>query len=239
MRIAILEDDPDQAKLVMLWLEGAGHHSQLYETGRALLNGIVNESYDLLILDWVLPDMSGDKVLVWLRENLNWHLPVLFTTVRDDERDIVKALESGADDYMVKPLRQMELLARINVIGRRHHIDDTQLQVLECPPYALDPASRVIKRDDEVIEMTHKEFDLAMFLFRNIGRILSRGHILESVWGRNPDLNTRTVDTHISRLRNKLKFSDDALWRLSAIYQHGYRLESLHPANDEKQSKAS
>jgi len=239
LRIAILEDDPDQAKLVMLWLEGAGHHSQLYETGRALINGIVNESYDLLILDWVLPDMSGDKVLVWLRENLNWRLPVLFTTVRDDECDIVKALESGADDYMVKPLRQLELLARINVIGRRQQVDDTQLKILDCPPYELDPASRVITYHDEVIDMTHKEFDLALFLFRNIGRILSRGHILESVWGRSPDLNTRTVDTHVSRLRNKLKFSDDVRWRLSAIYQHGYRLESLNPANNEKRSKAS
>ena len=238
MRIALLEDDPDQAGLVQLWLQSAGHTCRVFDTGRALLNEIVNETFDLLILDWILPDMSGDKVLEWIRENLDWHLPVLFTTVRDDERDIVQALEAGADDYMVKPLRQMELLARIKVLGRRHHQEDARDRLLVCPPFELDPMGRTIHRDGKLIETTHKEFDLALFLFRNVGRILSRGHILESVWGRNPDLNTRTVDTHISRLRNKLGLSGDPNWRLSAIYQHGYRLESLQ-ADANRQSQAS
>ena len=147
--------------------------------------------------------------------------------MRDDETDIVTALEAGADDYMIKPVKQMEMLARINALGRRSLAQDDQKQILEVPPFTLDPVARTVERNGDNIEMTYKEFDLAMFLFRNIGRIMSRGHILENVWGRNPDINTRTVDTHISRLRNKLGLNKENGWKLSAIYQHGYRLEKL------------
>ena len=129
MRIALLEDDVSQAGIVELWLSEAGHSCQHFETGKSFIKGIINESFDLLILDWVLPDMNGDEVLSWVRDNINWHIPVLFVTMRDDETDIVAALEAGADDYMIKPVKQMEMLARINALGRRSMAQDDQQQI--------------------------------------------------------------------------------------------------------------
>lgn len=228
MRIAYLEDDVEQAKLVMLWLEDAGHHCQHFGSGRAFIRGVNKDSFDILLLDWLLPDMNGDEVLHWVREKLDWHIPVLFITQRDAEEDIVQALERGADDYMVKPVKLRELLARIAALGRRMGgPQEAASEILEAPPYIFNQNTHVISRNGVNIETTHKEFDLALFLFRNQGRVLSRGHILESVWGQNPDLNTRTVDTHISRLRNKLGLNKHDGWKLSAIYQHGYRLERV------------
>ena len=228
MRIVLLEDEQDQADLVKLWLEESGHVVQHFTSAKALLKEITKDSYDLVILDWVLPEMSGIEVLRWLRKNLDWHIPILFTTGRESEEDIVYALESGADDYMVKPLRMMEMMARIKVLGKRSGGYNTGKEKFEALPYVLDPVQQTISRNGDLVEMTNKEFDLALFLFRNTGRILSRGHILEAVWGRSPDINTRTVDTHISRLRNKLQFNQEEGWRLSAVYQHGYRLENLN-----------
>ena len=103
--------------------------------------------------------------------------------------------------------------------------------------FEIDPDRRLVTRHGETIELTQKDFDLATFLFRNVGNLVSRGHILETVWGRSPELNTRTVDTHVSRLRTKLGLLPENGWRLSAIYQHGYRLEQL--ARDDAESAHS
>jgi len=190
------------------------------------------ESFDLLILDWLVPEISGLEVLDWVRANLDWRIPILFVTTMDREEDIVHGLEHGADDYMTKPVRQRELLARIAAIARRGTSAEDDRGTLELEPYRIDLQTRIISRTGQAIELTQKEYELAVFLFRNADRVLSRGHILQSVWGRNPDLNTRTVDTHISRLRNKLGLNERGTWRLNSIYQHGYRLERA-PEPDE------
>jgi len=228
LRIALLEDDKDQAALVNLWLEGAGHEVKIYPTSREFQKAVARESYDLLVLDWILPDINGDEVLKWVRETVDWPIPVLFMTQRDAEEDVVRILELGADDYMAKPVSQAVLIARINALGRRARPREDNDQSTDYGAYHLDPKIHTISVNGEVIELTSREFDLAWFLFRNSGRVLSRGHILEAVWGSSPDLNTRTVDTHISRLRKKLDISEANGWRLKAIYQHGYRLESLN-----------
>lgn len=149
-------------------------------------------------------------------------MPVIFITARQGESDIVAALEAGADDYLVKPVRQFELLARIGALARRAQ---PETEVLEHDPYTFDTSNRQISVDGEPIKLTEKEYDLALFLFRNRGRVLSRQHLLTSVWGTSAELNTRTVDTHASRLRKKLKLSATEKWKLTSIYQHGYRLE--------------
>ncbi|MDX5151606.1 MAG: response regulator transcription factor [Acidiferrobacterales bacterium] len=228
MRIALLEDDKDQAALVNLWLEGAGHEVKIYPTGREFQKAVARDSYDLLVLDWILPDINGDEVLKWVRETVDWPIPVLFMTQRDAEEDVVHILELGADDYMSKPVSQAVLIARINALGRRARPRNENEQTTDYGAYNLDPKTHTVSVNGEAIELTSREFDLAWFLFRNSGRVLSRGHILEAVWGSSPDLNTRTVDTHISRLRKKLNISEENGWRLKAIYQHGYRLESLN-----------
>lgn len=227
MRIALLEDDLSQADLVRLWLAGAGHAVHTYPRSRELLRALARESFDLYILDWELPDMPGIEVLGWLRRNVADPVPVLFATAREAEEDIVAALKGGADDYVVKPLRRQELLARVEALGRRARAAAPHVERLQAGDIVIDVGRRVVTRKGEPVDLTQKDFDLAVFLFRNIGQLVSRGHILESVWGRSADLNTRTVDTHVSRLRSKLGLTPEHGWRLSAIYQHGYRLEPL------------
>ena len=119
-----------------------------------------------------------------------------------------------------------EMLARIESISRRTKAYKTADEdLLIYPPYTLQRSARIIKLNDEIIEVTQKEFELTLFLFKNAGRVLSRGYILETVWGRSAEVNTRTVDTHVSRLRRKLSLYRENGWQLSSIYQHGYRLE--------------
>ena len=225
MHIALLEDDLDQSVLVQAWLEDAGHKCVVFTSGKELTMSLLRESYDLLLLDWLVPDMNGIQVLQWVRENLDWKIPVLFITQRDAEEDVVEALESGADDYMSKPVKPAEMLARIGSISRRSQQVSAEDDILEFTPYTLQRSTRTVKLNDENIEVTRKEFELTLFFFRNAGRVLSRGYILETVWGRSAEVNTRTVDTHISRLRRKLAISADNGWQLTSIYQHGYRLE--------------
>jgi len=225
VRIALLEDDIDQADLICAWLQGAGHNVRHYSTSRDFLRGVLRDSYELLILDWMLPRMDGLEVMGRVRESLRNYTPILFITARDDEDDVVKALESGADDYMPKPLSQREFLARIVALGRRAGGYASE-QIDNVEPYDIDTERKTVKFNGEPVELTHREFDLAVFMFRHIGSVISRAHILESIWGMHgADLNTRTVDTHISRLRKKLKIGPEKGWKLSAIYQHGYRLE--------------
>ena len=225
MRVALLEDDPDQVALFAEWLRAAGHTCDNFDSGKAFVRNIKHDSYDALILDWMVPDMDGFAVLRWVRENFDWPIPVLFVTAKDQEDDIVRALEQGADDYVVKPAKQRELVARLSAVVRRANtVDDAQTRI-EQDPFLIDLGNHQIQRDGARIEVTQKEYELIVFLFRNIGRVLSRAHILESVWGRNPDINTRTVDTHVSRIRSKLALAPDTGWKLSSIYQHGYRLE--------------
>lgn len=225
MHIALLEDDIDQSTLVQAWLEDAGHKCVVFDSGKEMTMSLLRESYDLLILDWLVPDMNGLEVLKWVRDTIDWRIPILFITQRDAEENVVEALQGGADDYMSKPVKRAEMLARIESISRRNQPVSSEDDNLEFAPYLLNRSSRTVKLNDENIEVTRKEFELTLFFFKNAGRVLSRGYILETVWGRSAEVNTRTVDTHISRLRRKLAIGPDNNWKLTSIYQHGYRLE--------------
>ncbi len=229
LRIALLEDDPAQAELLRRWFASANHRCYRFENAASFLRTICRESFDLVVIDWGLPDIPGDQVLTHLRGKSKWQMPVLFITSRDREEDIVEALEKGADDYMVKPVKRAETLARIAALARRAVSNSDEDQLITLGEYRIDPKRRAIACRETLFELTQKEYELALFLFRNVGRLLSRGYILETVWGRRPDLNTRTVDTHVSRIRAKLRLTPDNGWRLTAVYQHGYRLEQLEP----------
>ena len=228
MRIAILEDDQDQADLLIVWLEEAGHQCTIFADGNAFVRAYKQDSYDLVLLDWMVPKLTGLEVLKHLRAHVDNVVPVVFITQRDAEEDIVQALEAGADDYMAKPVRQKETMARVNAIARRMGFGDEHTsENYDFPPYKIDTRLRHIKLDDEVIEMTQKEYELTLFMFKNLGRVISRGHLLEMVWGTSSKLNTRTVDTHVSRLRTKLKLDAQNNWQLTSVYRHGYRLENI------------
>mgnify|MGYP002713089616 CR=1 FL=1 len=227
MRIALLEDDTDQAALIAAWLDAAGHACRIYANAAEFTAEVNNDGFDLLILDWMLPESSGIEVLEWVRRNIDWSIPVIFVTQKDKEEDIVLALEKGADDYIPKPVREGELGARIKALARRANLHTRTEGKRSFGPYTIDTDARTIVHRGERIELTQKEFDLTVFLFNNLGKVFARGRLLEEVWGRSPEVNTRTVDTHISRIRKKLNLTPENGWRLSAIYQYGYRLEQV------------
>lgn len=223
LRIALLEDDVAQAEQVASWIDERGYHCEHFDTAEGFQRAFKKTSFDVVMLDWCLTSgSSGLEVLHWIRRTLTSDVPIIFVTARQAEDDIVTALGAGADDYLSKPVRQHELLARLYALARRAQPD---ADLLECPPYTFDTRSREVRFDDDSIRLTEKEYELALFLFRNRGRVLSRQHLLNSVWGTNAELNTRTVDTHASRLRKKLRLRDSERWKLTSIYQHGYRLE--------------
>lgn len=226
MRIAILEDDPDQAEIVSLWLQDAGYSVACEQSSSGFIRAIRRDSFDLYLLDWIVPVLSGIEVLRKLRSEMGDNTPVIVATVKDKEQSIVRALEAGADDYIVKPMRQAELVARVAAVLRRAGIGATSDPVFDVTPYEVDIRRQSLCLEGEQISLTNREFELAVFFFRNAGKLLSRSHILESIWGiDNESVTTRTVDTHVSRLRRKLKLNEAAGWALTAVYQHGYRME--------------
>ena len=225
-RLAVLEDDPSQAKLLQAWITSQGYTCRLFDRGQMILDSLLRETYDLVILDWHVPDLSGEEVCRAIRKAVREPLPVLFTTGRNREEDIVHALKAGADDYLIKPLRRMEFLARVEALLRRLRGQSGEAEApIEAGAFLIDPVGRTLCKDGAVVGVTQKEFDMATLLFRNVGRLLSRSYLLDTVWGVAADVSTRTVDTHASQLRNKLGLYPEQGWRLSAVYQHGYRLE--------------
>lgn len=227
MRIALLEDDVVVGTAMQHWLEAAGHTVHHFTSGKTIVREAARESFDLFMLDWHVPDLSGREVLSWLREKQQSTTPILFATSRDSETDIVAALQAGADDYMVKPIRRLELLARVDSLLRRTRPKASEVEPISIGPYLINLVDRIVTVSGEPIEMTDKEYDLTVFLFRNIGRLTSRGHISESVWGRSSDVQSRTVDTHVSRVRKKLELGPARGVRLTPVYNFGYRLESV------------
>ena len=226
-RIAVLEDDPSQAKLVRTWIESQGYLCHHFSRGGDILKQVLRDTFDLVILDWQVPDLSGEEVVRAIRKSVKDPLPVLFTTGRNREEDIVQALRSGADDYLIKPLRRMEFLARVEALLRRHGRGRADGAPVEIGNFRLDTGGRTLEKNGVALELTQKEFEVASLLLRNVGRLLSRAYLLDSVWGISADVSTRTVDTHASQLRSKLGLYPEEGWRLSAVYQHGYRLERV------------
>jgi len=227
LRIAYVEDDLAQAELLSGWLKSKSYHYHHFALGQQFLQAQKKESFDLLIVDWELPDITGIDIVTTIRKTLDWHMPVIFTTNRNSEADIVKGLQAGADDYMTKPVRKMELFARIMALVRRYHPSMDEDKEIFFAPYTFAHEDFSVAFHETKVQLTSKEFELSLFLFRSAGRLLSRGHILESVWGQRGDLNTRTVDTHISTVRQKLKLSPQNGWHLKTIYRYGYRLDQV------------
>ncbi len=226
LSIAILEDDLAQSQLIESWLSHPGYQTHTYSTGQSLLDNIDAQSFDLILVDWELPDINGPDVMHMIREDRKLDTPIIFITSRDSEDDIVSALNAGADDYLVKPVRQFEFLARVKANTKRSQ-STTDSNKIEAPPYSFNPDNEQVLVNEVPVGLSSKEFELAIYLFSNAGRLLERKEILAAVWRQEADLNTRTVDTHVSVIRKKLAIGPENGWRLKSVYGHGYRLEQL------------
>ncbi|MHA4868834.1 response regulator transcription factor [Duganella sp. PWIR1] len=227
MRIAVLDNDRSQAELICQVLTSAGHICHSFQTSRDVLAQLRKDSYDMLILDWQVVDMSGTEVLRRAKEKLPDNAPVLFLTTSSGEDDIVAGLAAGADDYMIKPLRRSEMVARVQALLRRAYPAQNGAEQLQFGQYIFETRPGRLLMDGIVLDVTHKEFYLALLFFRNIGRPLSRAYIHEAVWIRETAIPSRTMDTHVSRVRNKLQLKPENGFRLVPVYSYGYRLEKL------------
>lgn len=232
MRLAVLEDDPSLSDLIEAVLESAGHTVHLFRDCRSLKVALRQESFDLLLLDWHLPDSEGVEVLAWAREHCDPCPPVIMVTSRSQDSDIVTALEAGADDYITKPIVPQVVLARVAALLRRTYQSSsgTQERETHCG-VTFDPNDCAVEIDGRREILTTKEYRLALLLFQNIDRPMSRAHLLEAVWGRNPDLPTRTLDVHVSRLRARLGLRPGSGFKLSPVHSFGYRLEMVPGAS--------
>ncbi len=232
MRIAALDDDILQLDLLSQVVQSAGHSCHTFSKGAALQQMLRRESFDLLIVDWQLPDIEGTQVVKWVRANISKEVPILIVTHRSEEADIVEGLASGADDFMIKPVRAGELRARITALLRRAYPPNAS-PVIDFGPYRFNTVTNTLELTGKPIELTHREFALALTMFQNRGRLLSRDHLREAVWGQNSEVQSRSLDTHVSRLRSLLNLRPGQPYSISAVYGYGYRLDVPDGASEQ------
>ncbi len=222
-RILIVEDEAELALLIAQVLREEGYAAETAEDGRSGLARALAEDFDLLILDWMLPDRSGIQVVRRLRA-AELGVPVLMLTARTQIEDRVEGLDAGADDYLPKPFAFAELLARTRALTRRPQgkTDETALKVGDL---MLDPVRHVVRRGNERIDLGPKEFALLAALLRRPGQVFTRSLLLEMVWGGSCDVYTNVVDQYVSFLRKKLDRQDEPS-HIRTVRGVGYAFES-------------
>lgn len=226
IRIGFLEDDPVFARLYTEGFRKIGYEVSGFDTVASFIVGAQQNKFDLMLLDWTLPDGRADVVIKWVRENLDWQVPILVASATEEEENVVHALWLGADDYVVKPVRLNELVARVQALVRRTGKQAVRT-VVSFPPYEFNIKECTIALRGTPVPLTQKEFDLAFFLFENAGKLVSRVQILHKVWGQADSIETRTIDAHVSRIKKKLLIGPENGWRISSVYGYGYRLEKF------------
>ncbi len=222
-RILVVDDEPDIVALVVYHLAKAGYKVSSAATGPDALAIAKRDRPALIVLDLMLPGMSGFDVLGRLREDeATEGIAVLMLTARKEEPDRIKGLELGADDYLTKPFSSQELVLRVGAILRRVHSPSEVSDSIHAGPIRIDRSAHRVTVQDHEVELTPTEFKLLLTLAERRGRVQSRSHLLETVWDAAPDIQTRTVDMHIQRLRTKLHPAGDLI---ETVRGFGYRLK--------------
>nr|WP_212754254.1 response regulator transcription factor [Nakamurella aerolata] len=222
----IVEDEPSLAEPLAFLLRKEGFTTTMVETGPEALAEFDRSGADIVLLDLMLPGMSGTEVCKQLRARSS--VPVIMVTARDSEIDKVVGLELGADDYVTKPYSARELIARIRAVLRRgaepDELDDEG--VLAAGPVRMDVERHVVNVGGEEITLPLKEFDLLEYLMRNAGRVLTRGQLIDRVWGSDYVGDTKTLDVHVKRLRAKIEPDPATPQHLITVRGLGYKLEA-------------
>jgi len=203
MRILVVEDEPDIASFLKKGLEENGFEVMVAYDGELALRLVMNNPYDIILLDVILPKVNGIEVCKKLRREIHFTKPIIMLTALGSTDDVIDGLNIGADDYLVKPIKFRELLARVNAHSRRLNAKPNE-NFLEISDLVLDLNTKEVKRGGKLIKLTAKEFNLLAFLMKNEGRVLSRVDILENVWEVNFDLGTNVIDVYINYLRKKI-----------------------------------
>lgn len=215
MNILIVEDELPISNLIKINLVDAGYKCTCAFDGEEAANLIEKNQFDLILLDIMLPKIDGYELMEYIK---SFDIPVIFLTAKSDVRDKVKGLKLGADDYITKPFEIIELLARVETVLRRYNKSDDKIQILDI---SIDTLSRVVKKNDEVINLTVKEYEILLLFIQNKNIALYRDHIYSKVWGDDFRGDSRTVDLHVQRMRKKLGWEE----KIVPVYKIGYRLE--------------
>lgn len=224
MRILIVEDDPAQLEPLHAALMQAGHIVDGLEDGEEAQWLLAQKEYDLLILDWMLPKVSGLSLCRHYR-SLGKTAPVLMLTAKDATPDKVIGLDAGADDYLVKPTDLIELLARVRALGRRSPV--LQKDILSIGDLQLNLDSLSLARGETNIQLSTREFQLIEYFFRHPKQVLSRDRIEQALWEWGAEPESNAVTTLVKRLRQRLQVVDAADW-IETVYGMGYRLNPAH-----------
>jgi DNA-binding response OmpR family regulator len=224
MKIAILAFDLIQAESVCQILASTGHECDPFTSNTELLQQYHRNPYDVLVL--TLRRAEGETNLVQsVRKQVPAAVPIFCIIESANEDEIIASLSAGANDYLLSPIRRKDLVTRVLVLLRRAYLSQTDDEQLQFGAYAFEPRRGRITILNAPVDVTRKEFDLALLFFRNLGRPLSRAFIVETVWAGNPSEISRTMDTHVSRVRNKLGLIPERGFRLVPVYGFGYRLD--------------
>lgn len=227
-RILIIEDEKNLARFVELELKHEGYEIQVAVDGRMGLQTALDENFDVILLDLMLPELNGLEVARRLREKKN--TPIIMMTARDSVIDRVSGFDHGADDYIVKPFAIEELLARIRALLRRIEIEQQPMAVeqqdlIQFKDLTIEKSGRIVRRDSEVINLTKREYELLLILMENVDTVLSRDFLLTQVWGHDTDSETNVVDVYIRYLRNKLDKADQPSY-IQTVRGTGYVMRS-------------
>jgi two-component system response regulator RegX3 len=223
-RVLVVEDEESVSDALSYMLRREGYEVEVAETGPDAVTAFERSGADLVLLDLMLPGLSGTEVCRTLRSRSN--VPIIMVTARDTEVDKVVGLELGADDYVTKPFSSRELVARIRAVLRRGGESDELVEAtVEAGPVRMDVERHVVSVDGSQVAMPLKEFDLLEMLLRNAGRVLTRGQLIDRVWGADYVGDTKTLDVHVKRLRSKIEPDPANPKHLVTVRGLGYKFE--------------
>ena len=220
-KILIVDDDQNICEVIKMYVENAGYDTRVCHNGKEGEENFQEYKPDLVLLDIMLPYIDGIDVLKWIRKE--HETPVIMLTAKGETFDKVLGLELGADDYIVKPFEPKELLARVKAVLRRYNVDNENKEVLKFEQLTVDINSYTVVYKGGEIKMPPKEFELVYYLASNKNRVFTREQLLCEVWGYDYPGDSRTVDVHVKRLREKLQGGPN--WQIETVWGVGYKFE--------------